>query len=358
MMLNLLNRQKIELAGLDIGTAAVKLVHLTKTAGKYTLVSAVAESVAPCADDTDQQRQHCLKAVKTCLQKADFRNKSIVCGVSGPEVVVRGFTFPPIPDTAVEQAVRMEAQQVCPLDISQSVLDYQLIETAEDEKPAGPSKAQPRRGVIAVGTKQIIQQRSDLLTEAGAKAVMVDVNALAMLNCLNELQLLDARETAAVIDIGSTLTNVVIYGSDGLPFVRDINKAGLDIIQQVSRELNRPDTDVLQMFTQAQAGGQLDDRVLLALNNAIAPLANAVNETLRFYSFQEKQSRVDRIFLCGGFALIETLVEFLTDAMSVPVELLNPFMHMPCESSSNEQQALIKNGPVYATAAGLAMRTL
>jgi Tfp pilus assembly PilM family ATPase len=51
-------------------------------------------------------------------------------------------------------------------------------------------------------------------------------------------------------------------------------------------------------------------------------------------------------------------VEFLTDALSVPVELLNPFAHLCCEGSSNEIQALMKNGPVYAIATGLAMRTV
>ena len=51
-------------------------------------------------------------------------------------------------------------------------------------------------------------------------------------------------------------------------------------------------------------------------------------------------------------------VEFLSDALSIPVKLLNPFEKMTCENMDNQSQALIKNGPAYVIATGLAMRTL
>ena len=91
----------------------------------------------------------------------------------------------------------MEAQQVCPLDMNQSTLDYQLIETPDTDHSKTAAKAKPRRGVMAVGTHRAIQGQTDLLAEAGARVLMVDVDSLAMLNCLNELELIDQQETAA-----------------------------------------------------------------------------------------------------------------------------------------------------------------
>ena len=358
MGLRLLNHKKIELAGLDIGSAAVKLVRLHRSGSDYTLVSAAVEPIAASQNDAKLQRQNTLDAVQACLQKTNWKGKSVVCGISGTDVVVRGFTFPPLPDAAIEQAVRMEAQQVCPLDMNQSTLDFQLIQTAPETPEKTASKAKVRRGVMAVGANRTIQERTDLLTEAGVKPLMMDVDSLAMLNCLNELQLVEPQETAAVIDIGNVLTNVVIYGRDGLPFVRNINTAGGTIIRHISGELDTPDEDIWNQFTQNGEADQLDDRFLLSLNNAIVPLMNSINETLRFYSFQEKQSGVDRIFLCGGLALIKPFVEFLSDALSVPVESLNPFTKMACNTQNKTHQALIKNGPVFAIATGLAMRRL
>ena len=111
MKLNLFNREKIELAGLDIGSSVVKVVRLNKTEEGYTLANAAIEPITPCSDDKEQQKQNCVDAIKACLRKTGLNNGNVVCGISGPEVVVRGFTFPPLPDAAVEQAVRMEAQQ-------------------------------------------------------------------------------------------------------------------------------------------------------------------------------------------------------------------------------------------------------
>jgi type IV pilus assembly protein PilM len=358
MMLNLLNRQKTELAGLDIGSSAVKLVRLNKTEEGYALIAAACESIAPCPGDEKQHRQNCVDAIKTCLEKAELKNGNVVCGISGPEVVVRGFTFPPLPDAAVAQAIQMEAQQVCPLDMKHSVLDFQLIETPQTAAVAPGAKATARLGVMTVGTESVIREQTELLTGAGATPVMVDVNALALLNCLNELESPNAQETVAVIDIGDALTNVVIYGVDGLPFVRDINIAGMHIIGEISRQTGLPEKQVRQMLREGQATGSFDGNLLLALNHAIRPLVNAINETLRFYSFQEKTSGVNRIFLCGGFSLIDSFVEFLADAVSTPVALLNPFSTIQYDPDSDRNETLEKDGPAYAVAAGLAMRTL
>ena len=357
-MLNILNRQKIELAGLDIGSSTVRLVRLNKSDDGYALIAAASEPIVACPDDEAQQRQNCVDAIRVCLKKAELKNGSVVCGISGPEVVVRGFTFPPLPDKAVEQAVQMEAQQVCPLDMKHSALDFQLIESAQMASADGAAKAAARQGVMAVGTESAILERTELLTQSGAKAAIVDVNALALLNCLNELESLSERETVAVIDIGNALTNVVIYGCEGLPFVRDINIAGAHIIQEISRQTELAEDQIRQALTQNQSSDQLDSNLLLAMNNAIGPLVNAINETLRFYSFQEKTSGVDRIFLCGGFVLIDAFVEFLTDAVSTPIALLNPFSTIQYDPNASGNKGLEKDGPAFAVAAGLAMRTL
>lgn len=356
-MLNLLNRQKVELAGLDIGHSAVKLVRLEKGEEGYTLMAAASESVAPCPSDEKKQRQSRVDAIRACLQKTGLKNGNVVCGVAGPEVVVRGFTFPPLPDAAVAQAVQMEAQQVCPLDMKNSVLDFQLIETlpalAEEA-----SKTPARQGVMTVATENTVREQTELLTAAGARALMVDVNALALLNCVNALDLSNAQETLAVIDIGEVQTNVIIYGTDGLPFVRDINIAGAQIIQEICRTTKLPEDEIRKMLQAERSSEQLDGNVLLAMNNAIGPLMNAVNETLRFYSFQEKTTGVDRILLCGGFALIDAIVEFLTDAVSMPIVLFNPFSSMRYDAGFGGHETLEKDGPAFAVAAGLAMRTL
>ncbi|MBL7214931.1 MAG: type IV pilus assembly protein PilM [Phycisphaerae bacterium] len=360
MLTNLLSKfqTQIELVGLDIGTASVKLIRLLKDADGYTASVAVKQDISTDPKNEDKSHKKITEAVKECLKKANLSGQNIVCGISGPEVVVRGFKFPPLPDAAIEQAVRLEAQQVCPFDSKQMLIDYQLIENTEVTGQQKTAKVFPRSGVMVACTENVVKEKTGILTEAGAKPLLVDSDALASLNCLNQLEWLDGNDTVAVIDVGWEYTNIVIYGQDGLPFVRDLNNAGRQIVQKISGELELSQEQVRKALASRETSTEMRNKMLLALNNAIRPLALAINETLRFYSFQEKTSGVEKIFLCGGFSLLNTFTEFFSDALPADVELLNPFEKIKCRAGDEGNELLKKYGPGLVVATGLAMRTI
>ena len=359
MIANLLNKlqTQIELMGLDIGTASVKLVRLLKDSSGYTVSLAVREDIEGDAPDDKERLANTVAAVKRCFDKASG-GRNVVCGIQGSQVIVRGFKFPPLPNEAVEQAVRFEASQVCPFESKNSVLDYQLIECPNLPSEEKASKATHRNGLMVVSTDEAIREIQNVVTHAGGSTLMVDASALAILNCLNELGLCNTLGTVAVIDLGWTYTNVIIYGQDGLPFVRDLGNAGQAVVKAISTELGVSVDEIHQTLSGKETPTEIRNQILLAMNNAIRPMAVAINETLRFYSFQEKGAAIEKIYLCGGFSLIDTFVEFLSDALSVDVELLNPFEKMNSQVGTKENELLKTCGPVWTVAAGLAMRTI
>jgi Tfp pilus assembly PilM family ATPase len=81
-----------------------------------------------------------------------------------------------------------------------------------------------------------------------------------------------------------------------------------------------------------------------------------ISETIRFYSTHEKDA-VGKVFLCGGFSLVSTFTEMLTDALPVETVLLNPLDHVQWDVPA-AQQEFRACGPALAVATGLAMRTL
>jgi type IV pilus assembly protein PilM len=270
--------------------------------------------------------------------------------------MVRGFKFPPLPLKAIEQAVALEAQSVCPLDMKNSVLDYQLVGLC----PSDRQEPSPQSGLMVVGTERLISQRVSQLAAAGVKAVLMDAEALALLNCLTELNMVEDYGTVGVIDIGHSKTSIVIYGQNGLPFVRDLNIAGDTIVRQIAAELGISEQDVRSgLCGKPNPGFTTEQRnqLLLVLNNAIRPLVIMINETLRFYSFQEKNAMVEKIFLSGGFPLISMFTDMLSDALPVETGLLNPLDHMEWQAGSG-QSSIQTCGPALAIATGLAMRRM
>ncbi len=360
MLANVLNKlqTQIELVGLDIGTASVKLVRLLKDAKGYTASLAIQEEIESTGDDEKEQQAAVTTAVKRCFDKAGVSSRNVVCGLEGSQVVVRGFKFPALPEVAIDQAVQFEARQVCPFDDKHSVLDYQLVEVPDLTPEEKEAAAVRRHGLMVVSTSDAVKEKTQIINNAGGRTILVDAGALALINCLTTLQPLDAATTIAIIDVGATYTHVVIYGQDGLPFVRDLNIAGTDIIKAISDNAEISQDQVRQALSDSQADDEVKNKVLLAMNDAIRPLATAVNETLRFYSFQEKGAGVETIYLCGGFSLVDTFVEFLTDALSVEVKLFNPFDTIRCDAGKEGNELLKTGGSAWATATGLAMRTI
>ena len=83
-----------------------------------------------------------------------------------------------------------------------------------------------------------------------------------------------------------------------------------------------------------------------------------VTKTLRFYTTHKKSTVIEKVFVCGGFSLVPGFVELLDERLPSSAELWNPFDSIRCETESQCEDVITKNGPAMAIAAGLAMRSI
>jgi type IV pilus assembly protein PilM len=140
------------------------------------------------------------------------------------------------------------------------------------------------------------------------------------------------------------------------PFIRDMTNAGDEILAQIAAN---NDTSV-----EAVKGILSDDSIADepglhgSLENACRKLIADVGETLRYYSAQSTSSNVEKLFVCGGFALAKGFIELLNNRLGTEVVLWNPFDNIQCDASRQFEDILTKRGPAMAVAAGLAMRSI
>ena len=76
---------------------------------------------------------------------------------------------------------------------------------------------------------------------------------------------------------------------------------------------------------------------------------------LQFFFTSTPYTRVDRIFLAGGSAVVPGLVEAIADRTQVQTEILSPFQGMEIAETIREKQLRV-DAPALLTACGLAMR--
>ena len=94
-----------------------------------------------------------------------------------------------------------------------------------------------------------------------------------------------------------------------------------------------------------------------SFEKACRKLIADVSETLRYYSAQST-SNVNKLFVCGGFALARGFVELLNSHLGAEAVLWNPFNSIQCDSNQKFEDILSRTGPAMAVAAGLAMRSI
>jgi type IV pilus assembly protein PilM len=350
-----------DLLGLDIGSSKVKLIQLRKEAASYAVTAAGVADIEDGESGGKVRQANTAKAIRECLRLAGTRTSMAVCGVAGPEVAVRYFEFPSLPPEEIEGAVLLEASQVCPFNVNESTVDYQLV----TESGANV------RGVLVASTQSLINQKRRLAENAALKCVLMDVDGLALLNCFSGFGMGGQSQSdvaaeyggrppgrvTAILNVGSSYTTLVIAGDNGLPFVRDIVYAGDDIVQHIADESGLSADRVRCILSAAdntESGPEIADR----LPDACSKLVEDVAGTLRYYMAQEKAAAVEKVFVCGGFALVNGFVELLNARLPARAVLWNPFEDIPCEARGPGKDIIADNGPALAVAAGLAMRSI
>jgi len=336
-----------ELLGLDIGSSSVKMVQMSKNKTGYSVSCAAMADIENSLSETTDGDINTVRAVRNCINKASAGTQLAVCSVCGPEVAVRAFKFPSLPADEVQGAVMLEASQVCPFNVNESVVDYHLV-------PDGQNFV---RGILVAATEKIINRKSMLASQASLKSVLMDVDGLAILNCLKECEKDQIGKTLAVLNVGSSYTTLAIIGNDNLPFIRDIAYAGNNIIQKVAAEEGIEPELVSQKLFSLESKGKRESQMNNSLEQAGQELIDDVSETLRYYAANQKND-VERIYVCGGFVLVEGFTELLGRKVKAEVTLWNPFEKIPCQIDSQCEKILQEKGPAMVVAAGLAMRTI
>jgi len=187
---------------------------------------------------------------------------------------------------------------------------------------------------------------------------LMDVDALALLNCFSECEKPEAGQTTAILNVGSSYTSLAIMGNNNLPFVRDMAYAGKDIIQQIASENNLSTEAVGKILFIGESADHPQFELMDSLARACQKLIVDVSETLRYYTAQGKTAVVDNVFVCGSFALVKGFIELLDSQLPARVVLWNPFDKMRCDTGQPCRDILAKRGPAMAVAVGLAMRLI
>lgn len=333
---NLRTRNKV---GLDIGNSSVKIVEVESSGENSRLLRLGMKKASGSV------REPLVDAIRSLSGEIGVVSKDAAISVSGPSVIVRFVSMPKMRDDELRGAIRFEAEKYIPFSINDCIVDHQVLKKNDKEG---------KLDILLVAVKRdFVMNKVSIAEDSGFSVSAVDVDTFAVTNAfLKSFSRAPAGSTAALLNIGSSFTNMGIIRDGVLCFARDIAIGGDEFSQAISRALNIDVKSAEDIKLSPKE--KLQD--LIACTKSVTN--NLLDDTRLSLSYYENQSGrgVDEIYISGGSSGLPGLESLFQEAFeSKPIfwDTLN-CLDRSKETFDKSLAERMKNS--FAVAVGLALR--
>jgi len=347
------NQKQNAVLGIDVSTAAVKLLELSKVGARYRVENYAVASLPQDAiiDKNIANVDVISDAIKVALKQSGSKLKQAAVAVAGSAVMTKIITMPAsLSNDEMEEQIMVEADQYIPYSLDEVNLDFEV----QGENENNPEMVDV---LLAASRKENVDDRVEALAKAGLKARVVDVEAFAMENAFTLLadQLPDSLEgrTIAIADIGATMSTLNVLHDCRTVYTREQGFGGKQLTEEIQR---RYGLSYEEAGLAKKHGGLPDNYSTDVLEPFKKAMVQQIARSLQFFVSSSANRGIDSIILAGGCASIPGVEKLVEQSLGVPTYIANPFINMAL-SNKVKPQVLSNDAPAMMIACGLALRS-
>lgn len=336
--------------GLDIGSSYLKVVRLKEKKGAFELDSFDMLPLPPelIVEGSIIDSLRLVESIGELLKKAKVKSKTCVIGIAGhTSVIIRRITLPEMGEEELAESIKFEAEQYVPFDIEDVNIDFQIL---------GPMEEPGQMDVMLVACKKdIINEYTQVVREAGLNPLIVDVNTFCIGNSYEINNEIDTDRTIALVDVGASTVNINVLKGGVTVFTRDAAIGSNRHTESLQQEfgLDYEAAEKLKRGEAVEGAGPDDAESLLMAANA--EIAEEISRSLDLYRSTAYMEEIHEVVLSGGGALVRGFPQQLSEAVGLEVSLANPFRNIKLPGRF-DRSYIEDMGPIAAVAVGLAMR--
>lgn len=338
--------------GVDIGSAAVKVMEMSENRGRYRVerfaVEPLPRNIVVENSITDIERVG--KAIRNAVQKSGSRRSHGVAAVAAAQAISKVINVPGgMSGSDLEQQVEVEAEHYIPYSIAEVNLDFELLAPSV-ENPANDEV------MLAACRKDIVDERVSALAAGGLKPVVMEITSLANQRAFElvapSLSGGGVEKVVAIVDYGTTASHLYVLHRRRLVYHRDYPFGGKTLTESIQRRFGIS-------FTEAEnkkRSGDLPENYRTdILEPFVESMALEANRAISLFISSTQFSQVDHVFVTGGSAGLPGVVERIAEKTGLNARLAYPFANTRLGSGVSGDR-LKRYAPVLFTACGLAMR--
>ena len=375
--------KKTQLVAIDIGSSSIKLVQLSELkGGEFELTHF---GMMPLTEDcivegVIKKPDLVAKALTNLIKAEKIQSRYAVSAVAGEAVFIKKIKVPVMSEGEISEKITQEAEQYIPFDIDDVALDFQLLGTVKADKAeeSDSSKDSEFNGesqnndlqredsneetdeemmeVLLVAVQRaVIDERTDILLEAGLKPAIIDLNVFALMNAAQLTNDLSSMGITALIDLGDSFTHINIIQDGTMGYTRDIPIGGYYCTNMLMSKFKVPFKQTLEIKRGNFSSDLNEEDVVKIIAQAYKRVLEEVQKSFEYFGTLSG-NKVERILLCGGGSMIRGLDGFFADYLKVPVEILNPMQGIKVNPKNFDPSLIDEMSGLSTVALGLATR--
>ena len=328
--------------GIDLGKHVFKGVLLQKKGDERFVLTSYASREVPAEINTPEELSQQLKLL---FKDLGGSAKGCAIAVSDPESLLRIIEQPDTPIDLLRNALRLNGLAVLNQECKDFVLDCAPVSAENTNGHATNGvengSAEPAQNGVAkmkylVGG--MLRPAVKQISEACSKMrVSADILQLAPICSFNAFEFaypeIFAKDAFLLLDMGHLQSTVMIGSKKELVLVRSIDYGGKALTQALTAD-GALDANAAQLMMQEGDAGMAE-----ICRSSLARLATEVRNSIGFFEGQHDQS-ILRIFVSGGLARTETILQTLSDELGLPCEIWDPLETCEVALPPAKRQAL------------------
>jgi type IV pilus assembly protein PilM len=324
--------------GIDLGKHVLKGVALRRKGDSRFILTSFASRPVPeefaSADDLSRE-------LKQLLRDLGGGAKACAFAVSDPSTILRIIEQPDTPVDMLRMALRLNGLAVLNQECKDFVLDVAPVGARSD---SGSTSEKSSAGGTSVLTQTkylvggMLRSQVKLIAAAANKLrLSAGLLQLAPVCSFNAFEFaypeIFQKEAFLLLDIGHLQSTVLIGSKGELILVRGIDYGGKALMQALTAE-DALDSDAAWLMIQ-----QGDEGMTEICRGSLARLGMEVRNSIGFFEGQREEA-INRIFVSGGLARAETVLQALSDELSLPCEIWDPLETCEVAVPAAKRQAL------------------
>ena len=333
--------------GLDVGSGLIKVAVMDHGAGDPELTRVV---ITPLLADAIVEGEVMdpgivSDAIRSALDQSGAKAHQVVTAVGGRDVIIKKIQIERVKEHQARELMRWEAEQHVPFDMESVELDFQILD---------PDGEGMDMSVLLVAAKRdLIESKRRLLSDAGLKSAVVDVDAFALHNAFEVNHPAAMRGVVGLINIGHEVTNINIL-DDGVPILtRDLTVGTRRFREDLQRERGLGAEQAESLLQGYDRSPHLD----AVIESRGEEIAVGVERAAAFLASSSRSGNQMRaVYLCGGGARVPGLAEALGNRLRLTVQQANPLANVRVREGALDGLVTDEVAPLLMLPIGLALR--